>query len=93
MNEDYSQPFCIIGSKGQFAESYQRRGYLPAIEPRQTEPAKTEASQVIEYRVIKTHDRQLTRKVLENERAIKYLLGKQKKPKKQPYYLKENINP
>ena len=32
--EDYSQPFCIYRSKGGFAECYQRKGYLPPLEPR-----------------------------------------------------------
>lgn len=33
MNEDYTQPFCIIGSRGRFATCFEDRGYLPALEP------------------------------------------------------------
>ena len=51
--------------------------YLPLLEP-PNEPRPIVNQQVIEHRVIKTHDRELTRKVLDHEGSIKYLLEKQK---------------
>ena len=55
--------------------------YLPHIDMEEKPPQDVE---VIEYRMIKTHDRQLTRKVLDNENAIKYLLDKQAGKGKKP---------
>ena len=54
--------------------------HLPSIEPpREASPLLNQ--QVIEHRVIKTHDRQLTRKVNDLEGAVKYLLDKKDKPR------------
>lgn len=33
IEEDYSQLFCIIGSKGEFWHGYEARRYLPPLEP------------------------------------------------------------
>lgn len=33
MKEDFTQPFCIIGSKGEFFHGYEARRYLPPLEP------------------------------------------------------------
>lgn len=32
MSEDYTQPFCTLGSKGKFAKCYQGKAYLPPLQ-------------------------------------------------------------
>jgi len=65
---------CSYCWRAYYEETFYGR-YLPSIEPLAEEP---EIKEIIEHRVIKTHDKQLTRKVLDNEGAIKYILGKLK---------------
>lgn len=51
--------------------------YMPRLESESKEPS--EPPEVIDYRVIKIHDKQLTRKVNDLEGAVKYLLAEKQK--------------
>lgn len=55
--------------------------YLPSIEPNEL-ILQDRQSPVTEYRVVKVHDKQLTRKVNDLEGIIKYLLKKEEDKQK-----------
>jgi len=78
---------CSYCWRAYYEETFYRR-YLPSIEPPAEEQPKAE-EYVVEHRIIKTHDKQLTQKANELEGAIKYLLEKQKKPRQGSYFLKK----
>ena len=83
MNEDYSQSFCIIGSKGKFHESY--TSYLPPLEVREIPIEEEQPKTVV---VIHRSAAKEAHRFSQLEGKVNYLLKelKGRSDKEKPFY-------
>ena len=73
--EDFTQPFCIIGSKGKFWEGYSK--YLPALElPKEgPEPTKVEFIHIYEHSDISSKQEARISKLENQYSSLKKILN------------------